>query len=271
MVRPPKAKAIERLRKVLDAIPELTRLPRNSPNFKKWHRDAQVAITHTFGTDSNQGTDFDKINYSLMAFSSLTPPSDFHAAYVGGLESATAMLQSMIDEIEEYWEEAKQSSTAFDTGRSISKSGSEVFVVHGHDEYARESVVRFLETLQLKPVVLHEQPNRGHTIIEKFEDHADVGFAVVLLTADDVGALAENKDELKPRARQNVILELGFFLGTLGRDRVCPFVKGDVETPSDYDGVVYTKLDDAGGWKTRLIQELKVAGFDIDANRAFQT
>ena len=271
MVRPPKAKAIERMRKVLDAIPELKGLPQNSPNFKKWHRDAQVAITHTFGTDSNQGTDFNRINYSLVAFTSLTPPSEFHAAYVRGLESATAVLQSMIDEIEEYWEEEKQSSTAFDAGRSISKSGSKVFVIHGHDESARESVARFLERLKLKPVILHEQPNRGHTIIEKFEAHADVGFAVVLLTPDDVGALAENKDELKPRARQNVILELGFFLGRLGRDRVCPFVKGDVETPSDYDGVVYTKMDDADGWKTKLIRELKVAGFDIDANQAFQT
>ena len=81
-------------------------------------------------------------------------------------------------------------------------------------------------------------------------------------------AAVKNRDKLRPRARQNVILELGFFLGWLGRERVCPLVKGDMETPSDYDGVVYTKLDEADGWKMKLVRELKAAGFDIDANRA---
>ena len=270
MVRPPKAKAVERLRKVLDAIPELKRLSSGSPEFTKWHRDVQVAITHTFGTDSGHGTDFNNINYSLMAFSTLTAESEFQAAYVRGLESAASVLQSMIDEVEEYWEEDEQPSKAVDAGLQGSINKRKIFVIHGHDESARESVARFLEKLELRPVVLHEEPNKGRTIIEKFEAHADVGFAVVLLTPDDVGK-PTNGDELKPRARQNVILELGFFIGQLGRDRVCPFVKGDVETPSDYDGVVYTKLDDSGGWKTKLIQELKAAGYDIDANRAFQT
>ena len=123
----------------------------------------------------------------------------------------------------------------------------------------------------LEPVILHEQVNRGRTIIEKFEDFADVDFAVVLLTPDDMGRKKDEKTDLNPRARQNVILELGFFLGKLGRQRVCPIVKGDVETPSDYDGVVYTDLDDAGGWKMKLVQELKDAGFVIDTNRMFQT
>ena len=106
---------------------------------------------------------------------------------------------------------------------------------------------------------------------KKFEDHADVGFAVVLLTPDDAGAPDGAGEGFKPRARQNVILELGFFLGRLGRERVCSLVKGDVETPSDYDGVVYTKFDSAGGWKMKLAQELEAAGIDIDVNRALQS
>src|ERR1035438_6975181 len=65
-----------------------------------------------------------------------------------------------------------------------------VFVVHGHDDEAKEKVARFLERLKLEPIILHEQPNEGRTVIEKFEVFADVGFAVVLLTPDDVGALA---------------------------------------------------------------------------------
>ena len=147
---------------------------------------------------------------------------------------------------------------------------NKIFIVHGRDESARETVARFLERLELEPVVLHEQPNEGRTIIEKFEDYAGVGFAVVLLTPDDLGALKDEKDNLKPRARQNVVFELGYFIGKLGRKNVCALLKGDVEKPSDYDGVLYPRLDDEGGWKMALIQELKAAGFDVDANRAVQ-
>lgn len=145
---------------------------------------------------------------------------------------------------------------------------SAVFIVHGHDEAAREMVARFVSRLRLKPVILHEQPNRGRTIIEKFEGHSSVSFAIVLLTPDDVGG----KDEagLKPRARQNVILELGFFCGTLTRSRVCALVKGEVELPSDYLGVLYIPFDDGGAWQMQLAREMKDAGLTIDLNDAYE-
>ena len=108
-------------------------------------------------------------------------------------------------------------------------------------------------------VILHEQPNKGRTIITKFREvAADVGFAVVLMTPDDVGA-ATPSDPLKARARQNVVFELGFFIGALGPERVAALVKGDIERPSDFDGVVYISLDRAD-WKTNLSRELEVAG-----------
>jgi predicted nucleotide-binding protein len=97
----------------------------------------------------------------------------------------------------------------------------------------KESVARFLEKLDLRPIILHEQPNKGRTVIEKFEAHSDVGFAVVLLTPDDVGGLASSPDKLSRRARQNVILELGYFIGKLGRAKVCALYKEGVEIPSD--------------------------------------
>jgi len=147
--------------------------------------------------------------------------------------------------------------------------GGRVFVVHGHDEGSREAVARFLETLQLVPVVLHEQPNKGRTIIEKFMDYSDVAFAVVLLTADDKGgSVKADITELRPRARQNVLLELGFFIGALGRDRVCPLYEDGVEIPSDYQGVLFVKLDSAGVWRLLLARELKAAGLPIDLNNA---
>jgi hypothetical protein len=143
-----------------------------------------------------------------------------------------------------------------------------VFVVHGHDDGAREAVARYLEKLGFEAIILHEQASRGRTIIEKIEDHGEVGFAVVLLTPDDVGGA--NETELKPRSRQNVILELGYFIGRLTRSRVCALKRGNVEVPSDFGGVVYTEFDENGGWKTSLGKELEAAGFQIDWNVAMR-
>jgi predicted nucleotide-binding protein len=146
-------------------------------------------------------------------------------------------------------------------------SSRQVFVVHGHNEAARESVCRFLERLKLTPIVLHEQASRGRTIIEKFEAHSDVAFAVVALTADDVGASKENAARPRPRARQNVILELGYFVAKLGRDHVCALHEPGVELPSDFDGVVYVSL--AGdAWRLPLAREIKAAGIEVDLNLA---
>ena len=117
-------------------------------------------------------------------------------------------------------------------------------------------------------MILHEQPNEGRTIIEKFEYHADTQFAVALLTPDDTCSLQSDKNNLKPRARQNVIFEFGYFIGKLSRERVYALVKGDVEKPSDYNGVLYIPLDDSDGWKMKLVKELQSAGFEVDANRA---
>lgn len=144
-----------------------------------------------------------------------------------------------------------------------------VFVVHGHDEGARETVARFLEKIGFEAVILHEQANRGGTVIEKIEANRDVGFAVVLLTPDDLGRSIK-EDDLKPRARQNVLLELGYFIGHLGRDKVCALKRGDVELPSDYVGVVWEKMDDGGGWKQALGRELDAAGHEIDWNRVMR-
>jgi predicted nucleotide-binding protein len=143
-----------------------------------------------------------------------------------------------------------------------------VFVVHGHDKALKESVARLLEKLALKPVILHEQPNMGRTVIEKFEAHSVVGFAVVLLTPDDIGGMASAPDKLNPRARQNVVLELGYFLGKLGRARVCAIYEGDVEIPSDIHGVLYIPYDAGGGWRLRLATEIKAAGIDVDLNQS---
>ena len=262
MARPLKAKALERLRRALDAIPELRNLQSGSPEFMEWERNTRIAITNTFGNESSHIAEFDGIFHSSVIF------DDIQEDHVQELDSAASLLKSMIGEIEEYWEDDNQTQIPSSAQGNDRPSSNKVFVIHGRDEGAKQTVARFLERLSLKPVILHEQPNEGRTIIEKFEDHAHVGFAVVLLTPDDVGSLKEEKTNLKSRARQNVIFEFGYFIGKLDRKRVCALVKGDVEKPSDYDGVLYIPLDDSDGWKMRLIRELKTAGFEVDANKA---
>ncbi|MBW8832095.1 MAG: nucleotide-binding protein [Burkholderiales bacterium] len=124
---------------------------------------------------------------------------------------------------------------------------------------------RFLEKLGLQPIILHEQANSGRTVIEKFELYSnDIAFAVVLLTPDDYDESITKPDASRPRARQNVILELGYFMGRLGRTHVCALHKGGVELPSDYQGVLYIEIDSTGAWKAKLAQEFVQAKLSID-------
>ncbi len=147
--------------------------------------------------------------------------------------------------------------------------GHRIFLVHGHDEATLHETARFLEKLNQEVIILREQPNKGRTIIEKFEDYADVGFAVVLLTSDDRGGPSDIPvEEQKSRARQNVIFELGYFIGRLGRNRVCALYTLGVEIPSDYSGVLYIQLDEQGGWRLALAKEMKAAGLAVDINLA---
>jgi predicted nucleotide-binding protein len=151
----------------------------------------------------------------------------------------------------------------------MAPSANKVFVVHGHDGEMKQYVARVLDKLGLNPVILHEQNNAGKTIIEKFIDNSDVSFAVVLLSPDDKGYPASaSAKSAKSRARQNVILELGFFIGKLGRDRVFTLKQSnDLEIPSDFAGVLYTLFDSAGQWRFELVRELQAAGYAVDANK----
>jgi predicted nucleotide-binding protein len=151
--------------------------------------------------------------------------------------------------------------------RQTPNGGNGIFLVHGQNNEAKQEVARFLERLNLGVTILHEQADRGRTIIEKFEDHASVGYAIILLTADDIGGRRTSPNDLKSRARQNVILEMGYFLGRVGRTHVCALLEDGVEVPSDLSGVLYVPLDPGGAWKLRLATEMKAAGIAIDLNQ----
>jgi len=264
MTRPNKTKALERLWSALNTIPELRHLQSGSPKFMKWKESTLVAISRTFGDNSDHIRGFKSIYFS-------TPKPFYPTAYKYGLNSAEAKLNSMIEAIKEDWTDDNQTQIPFSTQGKDSPSSNKVFVIHGRDEGTKNTVARYLEQLKLNPVILAEQSNQGHTIIEKFEQHAHVGFAVALLTPDDAGSLQGNTNNLSPRARQNVIFELGFFIGRLDRKCVCALTKGEVEIPLDYAGVAYIPLDHSDGWKMKLFKELQSAGIPVNPKDAFQT
>lgn len=145
-----------------------------------------------------------------------------------------------------------------------------IFVVHGHDGALKNELARLLERLALRPVILAEQAERGQELLSKLRSHlADVGYAFILLTADDVGCSNERPEDRSPRARQNVIFEHGLLLGLLGADRVCAIVKGRVELPSDIEGVMMKRLEVHKGIDSvalDLAKELVAAGYRIDLN-----
>jgi predicted nucleotide-binding protein len=147
---------------------------------------------------------------------------------------------------------------------------NKVFIVHGHDHALKTELEVFITGLGLEPIVLHRQPDEGNTIIEKFEKHADVGYAFILLTPDELAYTVDHEklpDEQRKKeyhARQNVIFEFGFFTGRLGRSRVCCMLKGPAARPSDIDGLVYK--DVSGGVESigyAIMKELKAAGYNI--------
>ena len=266
MNRPAKGIAIERLRKSLDKISELEQKKRGSSDFNKWHRNTEVAIAHTFGEESRHVSEFRAIHY-VPFFVGDVPAQEYQSTYLNGLKSAKPLLESKVEEINDYWQEEINDTPSPDQ-EDPPTATRDVFVVHGRDDGTRETVARFLQKIDFRPIILHEQPSHGSTIIEKFERHVQAVFAIALFMPDDVGALASKASDLKSRARQNVVFEFGYFIGLLGRERVCAIVGNGVEVPSDYDGVVYIKLDDAGAWKMELVREMKAAGLHVDANRA---
>ena len=147
---------------------------------------------------------------------------------------------------------------------------NKIFVVHGHDYELKTEVENFLTEIGLEPIVLHKKPDEGQTIIEKFEKHSDAGYAFILLTPDDIAYTVDQdkiddaKRKKERRARPNVIFEFGYFVGKLGRNRVCCLYKGDVELPSDLGGLLYKKIDHAlSAQAYDIIRELKAAGYKV--------
>ena len=212
-------------------------------DFDKWVGDVKIASMRHFADHPL----IDELNNAIA--------QKEYRVILGLLES--------INSDEEYFINASTVKYEEDSPMSNNKAidPKKVFIVHGHDEEAIAKTENFVRKMGLNPIILHDQASMGKTIIEKIEAYTDVGFAIVLYTPCD-----ETKNG-QFRARQNVVIEHGYLMSKIGRDRVIPLVKGAVETPGDIAGVVYVRMDNGKEWERQLVKELIAAGYNADANR----
>jgi predicted nucleotide-binding protein len=261
--------ALRRFERLFQQIPTVRRDGIDSPLFSNWEGEVKIVLCDFYGEASAQFDQFNSIWFSPQVTSRSTPESRYVTVFNSGLDQAGAFLESRMNDLREAVLHETVEQTKASSRFTPDPNSRKVFVVHGHDERHKQTVARFLTQLKLEPIILHEQPDQGRTLIEKFEKYSgDVRCAVVILTPDDIAHPQNDPGREEFRARQNVILELGFFAGKLGRDHAIALVENGVVIPSDYHGVIYIPLD-SPDWRLRLVKELKAAGIHIDANDAF--
>jgi predicted nucleotide-binding protein len=227
----------------------------------------EMMIRKLFGDNSHYIKLLKSISFSPIMFSLGGSDEVFVTSFNSGKKNLTNLLNVIKEDISL---EITMNENFKRTGVKNSLTNSNIFIVHGQNEEMKLAVARTIEKLGLIPIILHEQPNKGRTIIEKITENSNVLYAIVLLSPDDIAYLkSESSKNAKYRARQNVIFELGYFLGKLGREKVLALyqVVNNFEILSDYSGVLFVPYDENGKWQFELIKELKAIGVDVDANK----
>lgn len=253
---------IERLKKIIREAQQLidNKVDSDDIGFKTWKNKAKSFLLTIFKESDFQYKEFNSISYWELDYSALNgfaPSVDQSEICKNGLLTAIGQLKNILETMEddEPAEETQKDPKVL--------SNKKIFIVHGHDDVLKESVARIIEKQGIEAIILSEKANQGRTIIEKFEDYSDVGGAICLFTADDIGC-EKFKSEGNPRARQNVVFEAGYFMGKLGRNHVVLLADSGVEMPSDLSGVVYTNT---ANWQFELLKELNAMGYKVDMNK----
>jgi predicted nucleotide-binding protein len=226
-------------------MPLFVRVNRNLSSF--WN-----FIKHKFPTYAERRTYLSKEFTPLLDFLEFGAPSSLIS---GNAPASPKIINARVNEVD----------TVIIKDPIVARNKRKVFIVHGRDNEVIQVVARFIETIGLQSIILHEQASTGMTIIEKIERYSgDADFALVLYTPCDLGrGNHENNAPAKSRARQNVVFEHGYLMAKYGRENVCALVKGQIETPNDISGVVYVDFDDQGSWKAEVAKELKACGYKI--------
>jgi predicted nucleotide-binding protein len=154
---------------------------------------------------------------------------------------------------------------------ATNQNGKRIFIVHGHDTTARDQLELILMRLGLQPFILQNSDAGSKTIVEALEVniYKESALGIILMTPDDYGySKTQTEADRQPRARQNVILEMGMVMASLGRERMLILKKGALELPSDAAGILYHEFNDhVKEIVPKLVQRLQQLGFEIDTTK----
>lgn len=224
----------------------------------------QTVLPYLFENHSEKLSAFYKIKFRPSMYALGVDNTElFTKSFLEGKQATINFISGLIHAVDFEQSLVPQETSTPQIPSESPIENKNVFIVHGHDDALKNEVARFIESLNLKAVILHEESDRGQTIISKFATHSDVGFAIILYTPCDLGRASSVQEE-RPRARQNVIFEHGYFVAKLGIENVVALKKGDVELPNDLSGVIYKEYDQSGAWKYKIANELEESGYEID-------
>lgn len=250
----------------LRAQADMQQVQREGPEHRAWKAKVDAVMKGALGRDSETLREFRDLRYHLGVWTGAPGEAQEDARFFSSaVMNAAALIDAAI-----YQLELQDEPNEAHPSRTEQETKGPIFVVHGRDDARKYELMRLLDrAVEPTAIILHEQANAGAMILEKFEQHAQAAsFAVVLLTCDDEGRLRGDESQpLSPRGRQNVIFELGVFIGLLGRAHVAVLKDSDVEEPSDLHGLVYISLDTAGAWRHTLLKELRAAGVKVNFER----
>ena len=250
--------AVEKLQKLIKEFEELVneRQGTYDENFKDWLLKLELFLTKQFGIDNIYWLKLKELFQYISYF------------WLGEDKKIKLVLEQCLEDLQEKEKQTtKREVVSVSLKNELKFSYQKVFIVHGHDGELKHRVARLIEKQGIEAVILDEQVNGGDTIIEKFEKNSDVGGAICLFTADDMGKKKGETSEGKYRPRQNVVFEAGYFMGKLGRKHVVIIADREVELPSDMSGIVYTDIQN---WKVDVLKGLKKMGYSIDMNKLFE-
>ena len=253
----------EKLKGIIDEIDNLIyhHVRSSVPAFEAWYTKAERFLIKKYGKDSLEHKKLTGTYFAPLVWCGEDEEQDIRDSIkwcADGLRSCKAIFETYLEDMAE-----ENTPTTQVVSKLASINTDKIFIVHGHDGELKQSVARIIEKQGIEAIILSEQANKGRTIIEKFEDYSDVGGAICLFTADDYGRAKKDISD-STRARQNVVLETGYFMGKLGRDHVVLLADKGIEMPSDLSGVVYT---DTMSWQFDLLKELNAMGYKVDLNK----
>lgn len=179
-------------------------------------------------------------------------------------------LKEKEDEIDQREKEIQKKEEEQEKKRKEEKLGNDILVVHSHDDEAKDMTLGFIDELGLNPIILRDTPDSGTELFDRFEDHKNIGFAIVVLNPDDIGETKIERCELRHRVNQSLIFELGFLVGKLGWNRVCALYEEGIDIPASNEGIIYVQMDKEGKWKKTIAREIKTAELEVEADKIIQ-